>query len=140
MPRGGVRPGAGRPRKPLAQHHLAGTWRVSRHGPRPLTAGPLVLPMPIAEDWHPTPQELAGLGDQGRRLLAATVRLYRLTELDGRQALLALRSLTLVEQMEAQVAAEGTQVAGEAHPLLPAIARERRLFLSAWSTLRLLEE
>ena len=33
--RGGARPGAGRPRKPLEWHLLRGTYRQKRHGPLP---------------------------------------------------------------------------------------------------------
>jgi hypothetical protein len=93
-------------------------------------------PLPT-EAWGPTDEELAALGVQSRLLLAATLSLYRLNDHEGRQALLALRSLTAVEQMECEVARDGLQVDGAAHPLLTAIARERRLYLSAWAALRL---
>jgi hypothetical protein len=42
MARGGSRPGAGRPRKPVEQHLAEGTYRPSRH--RPLIAPPLLPP------------------------------------------------------------------------------------------------
>lgn len=107
------------------------------------------MPIP-APDWQPTKAERQALGPQARLLLDSLLRLYRLDDVEGRAALLALRSLSMVEAMEARVAQEGwtfervtVDGAGvehreeKPHPLLPAIARERRLFISQWAALRL---
>lgn len=74
MPRGGRRIGAGRPRKPIAELKLMGTYRNDRHAHRPETPvrslaatatvlAPGVPPMPAFL--------LDGLGDAGRRLVGA---------------------------------------------------------------------
>ena len=52
MPKGGARPGAGRPRKPLADHLLRGTYRRDRHGPLPSNVVP--MPAPQSGGWQPT--------------------------------------------------------------------------------------
>ena len=140
MARGGSRPGSGRRRKSLELHAL--------HGTKPSYAATNLAGMPAA-DWRPSADDWRHLGPQSKMLLEAVLRLYTLDESEGRQALLALRSLSHVEAMEAEVANQWTHeritIDGsgqehrerKAHALLPAIARERRLFLSAWTTLRL---
>jgi hypothetical protein len=139
---------SGRHKIPVKLHEVRGTYRKSRHSKAAqVTVGPPARPG-VATDWRPTPQEYDGLSPKAKQLLDAALRLYRLDEVEGQQALLALRSLTMVEAMEAEVrewtvAKHSVDGAGvehleeKPHPLLPAIARERRLFLSAWSALRL---
>lgn len=136
----------GRNRLSVEQHVFRGTFKPSRHGRQ---TPPAPAPRPgVSSDWQPSPADLEALRPQARLLLEATLRLYRLDACEGQQALLALRSLTHVEAMEAEVTAwtyEKVTIDGagqehreqKAHPLLPAIARERRLFLSAWTALRL---
>lgn len=133
MPRGGARPGAGRPRKPLAEHVLNQTYRADRHGPLPAN----VVPMPMHSGWHPAPSEVKRLGARARDWLAAILRLYQLDELEGRRLLEALRSLTRIEAMERSVERLGVMVKGDPHPLLAALAREQRVFLTHWTALRL---
>lgn len=132
----------------VEQHVIRGTFRPSRHGSDgQAPAGPAPRPG-VVSDWRPRIAERGALGPRSRDLLEATLRLYRLDEVEGRAALLALRSLSMVEAMEAEVTAwtfEKLTVDGsgqehresKAHPLLPAIARERRLFISQWAALRL---
>ena len=99
MPRGGVRPGAGRKRKPIAEHRLAGTWRRHRHGEPPTTAGNLAV-MPQSRGWSPTPADRAGLGERATDWLETTVSDYVLSELEGRRLIAALRSLNRIDQLE----------------------------------------
>jgi hypothetical protein len=135
MPRGGARPGAGRPRKSLATHVLRGTYRPDRHGPRPSNV--VALPAPVA-DWMPAQSDMIGLGARARDWLDATLTTHRLDALEGAHVLLALRCLDRLDQLERGLsAATGATAAGEPHPLLPAIAREARTFASLWAGLRL---
>jgi hypothetical protein len=123
MPRGGARPGAGRPRKSLAAHVLAGT---RPHHARATTAA--VLPMPAAagaRDWRPSQGEVAALSPLARTWLQATLGLYRLDALEGLRLLEALRVLSRCEVLEATT---GMQAAG-------ALVRERKLFQSMWAAL-----
>ncbi len=134
MPRGGRRPGAGRKRKPLSWHLLAGTYKASRHGPKP---APYVhgatAPKPgLAADWMPAPADVEALGPVARAWLDAAVGLYRLSALEGLQLLAALRTLSRVEGLEATIRAEGITASTSA-----ALAREQRVFLSQWAVLKL---
>ena len=129
MGRGGARPGSGRPRKSVALHRLHGTYKPSRHGEREAsTAAVLAMPLPsAATDWQPSPADWAALSPRARDWLEATLSVYVLNAVEGRQTLEACRVLTRVEALEAE---PGMAAAG-------AVARERRLFLSMWEALRL---
>jgi len=134
MAKGGARVGAGRPRKPVSQHLLEGTFRVDRHGARPTN----VVPLPVqAPDWQPEESDVDVLAPQARRWLANVLAFYQLSPIEGEVLLLALRSMTRLEQMEAAVATEGVTTDGGPHPLLAALAREARVFLTLWQALRL---
>ena len=133
----------GHNRLSVDQHVLRGTFKAARHG-----AAAAAAARPGVMDWRPTDAEMEALGPQSQLLLQATLRLYSLDDAEGQLCLQALKSLTWVEYMEAEVTAwtyERVTVDGagqehreqKPHPLLPAIARERRLFLSAWAGLRL---
>ncbi len=138
MPRGGARAGAGRKRKPMAKHWLDGTWRPDRHGPRP-TGNLAVLPAPApAGDWRPTEQDRAGLGPRACALLDAVIGKWQFDMVEGAQLMLAMRSLSRLEAMEDALAHVGVvDPTGEPSPLLGALAREGRLFLSLWAALQL---
>src|ERR671912_1568652 len=83
MPWGGKRTGAGRPRLSPGEHVLRGTWRPSRHGPRPATVGALaVQPMP-AGDWVPDAGDLASLGTAGRVLVQRLLARYDFAPIEG---------------------------------------------------------
>src|SRR5687768_835653 len=71
--RGGVRPGAGRPRKPLAHHRLVGTYREDRHGdPRGTAAAVLKMPAPAGvKDWRPAAGEAEALSPRAQDWLQA---------------------------------------------------------------------
>jgi hypothetical protein len=135
MPRGGRRPGSGRPRKALSRHLIAGSFRTDRHGPRPAAGTVLAMPLP-SEDWRPSPEDEAALGPRARRWLTSTVALYRLTSIEGEQVLLAMRSLDRLAQLEATFATAGV-TSVDAGTLLTAISREARTFQSAWAAVRL---
>jgi hypothetical protein len=119
----------------LARHVAAGTYRKDRHGPLPAN----VLPMPMAaQDWRPSPTEIRGLGPQAVALLEATLAAYQLSPIEGVHVLVALRALTRLEALEAELARDGTVSRdGAPSPYLAAIARERRSFEMAWAVLRL---
>src|SRR5688572_13593867 len=93
----------GRNRRSVQQHVIRGTFRPARHGSGELGASGPALRPGVLSDWRPTAAERAELGEQAQALLDATLRLYRLDDVEGKQALLALRSLTMVESMEADV-------------------------------------
>jgi hypothetical protein len=83
MPRGGRRSGAGRPRLSPAIHALRGTWRVSRHGPRP-TSPAGVLAMPVAAGvWAPDAADLEALETAGRVLVQALLVRYDFAPVEG---------------------------------------------------------
>jgi hypothetical protein len=64
----GVKGRSGRPRKPVAEHLLKGTYRADRHGPRPGAGGAASdSPMPIPRI---PPALLEGLGPDGRAFVA----------------------------------------------------------------------
>ena len=127
MPRGGQRPGAGRPAKPVELHRLQGTFRPSRHGHLAAAAR-----RPAEFGWSPTAADRAELGARALDWLDAVVTLYRLDAIEGRLLMAALRSLTRVGQLEARIAADGVAPDGP-HPLLAALCREQRQFLSLWA-------
>ena len=60
MAKGGARLGAGRPRKPLQDHWIRGTYRKSRHGELPKHVHR--LPAASPDDWQPTEADLKGWG------------------------------------------------------------------------------
>ena len=134
MPRGGSRPGAGRPRKPLSTHVLNGSYRPDRHGPR--SSNVVTMPTPSA-DWRPANSDLAGLGPRALDWLDATLTLYQFDGVEGAHLLLALRSLDRLDRLERAVTAAGVATEGTPHPLLVAVAREARTFASLWAGLRL---
>ena len=135
MPKGGARPGAGRPRKSVASHLLTGTFRPSRHGPRP--AAGHVLSLPSAEpDWRPSPADLAGLGVRAREWLALTLATYTLDAVEGAHALLALRCLDRCAALEQAVAEAGGAGVADSR-LLVALDRGTRTFSILWGALRL---
>ena len=127
MPRGGARPGAGRPRKSLAAHALHGT-RPARHGQLGTATAATVLTMPSAAqagDWRPTESEIEPLSPLARKWLAAALSLYHLDPLEGERLLECLRVLSRIEVLEST---SGMVAAG-------ALVRERRLFQGMWAAL-----
>ena len=118
MGRGGRRPGAGRPSRPLAEHVLRGTHRGDRHGPKVLT-----LPAPApAPGWTPNEADRARLSP-GRA--GGSARYWKPTSsisLSGLRLLEALDTLSRLELLEA-------------HGSSPALTREAKLFLSQWGAL-----
>ena len=137
MGRGGRRAGAGRKRKPIRELLLTGRYRADRHGARP-APGSNVLTMPAAGvDWWPAPADVDALAPHARSLLDATLSLYRLSAIEGEQVLLALRTLSRCEQLEAAIAELGiTDGSGKPLPLLSALSRESRAFLSLWQAIQ----
>lgn len=127
----------GRPRKPLREHLLAGTWRRDRHGERPSNLA--VLPTPAsAADWMPVPADVAKLGSKARQILAAVLERYQLDPVEGQTLLLALAARTRLEALEEALEAQGVcGPDGAPSSLLVAAAREQRSFVAAWSLLRL---
>ena len=90
MPRGGRRPGSGRKPKSLALHKLEGTYQASRHAHRAASPTAAVLTMPRAApavDWQPSEAEWAELSPRARDWLTATLGLYVVNALEGRQVL-----------------------------------------------------
>jgi hypothetical protein len=135
MGRGGRRPNSGRKPKSPEHHLLTGSWRVGRHGPRPSAN---VVPMPESSpDWRPTLDDRAGLGPRALGWLDTTLGLYAVDDLEGRRLLAALRTLTRIEALEHAIATAVANSSGEPNPLLAALAREQRVFLSQWATLEL---
>lgn len=142
MARGGVRPGAGRPRKPLEWHLRNRTYRADRHGPLPVhlragvAAGKVaVMPQPT-DDWQPTPAERRGLSRRAQARLDLTLAEFQLDPLDGARLLDALRSLSRCERLETALARTGVTTE-RSDRLLRALAREQRIFLSLWAALQL---
>ena len=132
MPRGGRRPGSGRKPKSLALHKLEGTYQASRHAHRAASPTAAVLTMPRtapAVDWQPSEAEWAELSPRARDWLTATLGLYVVNGLEGRQVLECCRVLSRCEVLEAE---PGMAAAA-------ALARERRLFWNMWTSLRFLE-
>lgn len=126
MPRGGRRPGSGRKPKSLALHRLHGTLRRDRHGEAATAAA--VLPMPrTATEWRPSEAEVTALSPLAQTWLTATLNLYVLNAVEGQQVLECLRVLSRIDVLEQT---EGMVAAG-------ALVRERKLFLSMWTALRL---
>jgi hypothetical protein len=79
MPRGGARAGAGRRRKPIAEHVARGSYRRDRHGPLPsdLLRGGNVLPMLApAVTWEPGADDVASLGAAGRAYVERLITAY----------------------------------------------------------------
>jgi hypothetical protein len=95
--------------------------------------------MPVSEsDWRPTDADVEGLGERARDWLDATLRTYKLDDVEGRQVLAAMRVLTRVEALEVAIEAEGvTTDEGAPNRLLMALAREQRQFVALWGLLRL---
>jgi hypothetical protein len=124
MPRGGSRPGAGRPRKPSALHAILGTWREDRHA-HPATAAALIPMATGVADWQPSEADEAALSPRAKDWLAALVSTYALSPVEGRYAVECLRVLSNIEALEA------------APGQLAALARERGLFVRMWAALRL---
>ena len=56
------------------------------------------------DDWHPAGSDLEGLGERARCWLDATLRLYRLNDVEGQALLLAMRSLDRLNRLEEAVA------------------------------------
>jgi hypothetical protein len=77
MARGGARPGAGRPRKALQDHALAGTFRRDRHGSR---LAPSTTPA-VAGDLREL--VMAGLREAGRSFAGSVLDGYDLTPAEG---------------------------------------------------------
>jgi hypothetical protein len=128
--RGGSRPNAGRPRLSVTTHLLNGTFRASRHGPRP---GNLAT-MPVkTADWHPLPSDLSGLGQRALDLLDVTIATYRLDEIEGRHLLMALRSFDRLDRLEQAIAASGVVDGNRPSRLLIALDREARCFTTLWT-------
>ena len=102
MARGGARPGAGRKRKSLAVHTLAGTFRAHRLGdPAPTRGAVLPMPKPAAvTDWRPSAAERVGLSPRAVTWLDATLGFYVLSALEGQQVLEAMRVLSRCEMLE----------------------------------------
>lgn len=131
--RGGRRPGAGRPRKPTAEHVLNGTFRPDRHGPRPAHVHALTAAAPEA-DWRPSPADVAGLGAVALEWMTAILTTYRLDgALEGRRVLLALQSLDRADRLEQAVRSDPGANAG----LHRALDRELRQFSAQWQALNL---
>lgn len=84
MPRGGSRPGAGRPAKPVEEHVLAGTYRRDRHGPLPsnVVQMPGATP-PQTQGWTPAPAELGAVGKAGRQFVSEMLGAYEFTRSEG---------------------------------------------------------
>ena len=132
--RGGMRPGAGRPRKSTAEHVLAGSFRADRHGPRPAHVHALVAPT-ADMDWRPSPEDVAALGDLAQAWLAAVLATWRFdSEIEGRRLLLALESLDRADQLKRALQAEGVGANAGLHR---ALDRELRQFAAQWAELRL---
>ena len=128
MPRGGARPGSGRKRKSVQLHRLAGTYRADRHADR--QPGGVLLAMPVAanaSDWRPTDIETAALSPRAQIWLQAVLQIYQLSGVEGQALLECLRVLSRVEALESE---DGMSAAA-------ALVRERKLFLSMWTALRL---
>ena len=107
MPRGGARTGAGRPRKPVMEHIVRGTYRAARHGPRPSNV--LLMPEP-SSSWAPTAEDVAGLGDAGHVLVARMLGSYEVTPVEGVQLLEAARAADVLAQLRAEEAPDLRQV------------------------------
>jgi hypothetical protein len=105
MPKGGARQGAGRPRKPLADHWLRGTHRADRHGPLPKNVIPMRTTAP--EDWQPSPEQIDVLEDSGRGFVAQLLERFTFNAAEGVilieaahavDALAALRGLSMADK------------------------------------------
>ena len=101
MPRGGPRPGSGRPRLSPEQHMAAGTFRPCRHGVRPPAFMPPVLTPTPQAGWQPSPEDFAPLAPRAQAWLRATATLYELSVLDALRVCECLKVLSRVEQLEA---------------------------------------
>ena len=101
---------SGRPRKPIADLLRSGTFRVDRHGARPVDVGP--MPTGPARDWRPSPEALAGLGPSGKALVAALTRVSRFTVPDGELVVQAAHAADAVEAWRARAAEDGPQQQG----------------------------
>src|SRR5262245_51821485 len=67
-------------RKPLADHLRTGTYRPSRHGPRPGQVVPMVVaPAP----WAPAPEDVVTLGEAGRRFLGRMLEAFECSAVEG---------------------------------------------------------
>jgi hypothetical protein len=94
MPKGGARPGAGRPRKALQTHLLAGSYRRDRHGERPSN----VVPMPDSStEWQPTAADLGAIPEPGRRVVMDLLAKYAFGLIEGPLVLEAGRAVTALD-------------------------------------------
>src|SRR5262245_42271173 len=99
MQRGGARVGSGRKRKPVHDHLRDGTFRPSRHGPRPTNV--LTMPVP-ASAWQPTPVDLVGLGDAGKALVERVLDEYEPSLTDGLQVIEAAHAADTLARLRAE--------------------------------------
>ena len=102
MGHGGARAGAGRPKKPLTEHWLRGTWKEDRHGERPRHVHAIAAAAP--EDWRPATGDLDQLGDPGRQFVERLLEGFKCSHAEGvlvlecghaTDALAALRGLPM---------------------------------------------
>ena len=82
MPRGGARLGAGRPRMPLTQHVLRGTWRKDRHGELPAHVHAIDAEGG-SDAWMPAEAQLQALGEAGRAFLERMLSANDVTAVEG---------------------------------------------------------
>jgi hypothetical protein len=95
------------------------------------------MPVPTAE-WRPTDAERADLGPRAIDWLDAALGLYQFDLVEGQRLMASLRTLTRIEAIEDAIGTAGVaDAAGAPHALLPALAREQRIFLSQWAALQL---
>lgn len=125
----------GHNRKSVATHLVQGTYKPTRHGPLPAAVHP--FPSAATPDWHPKASDVKALSARGRDWLAAAIAEFAFSAVEGQRLLEALRTLSRVELLEAAVAVEGITTEGAPHPLLGALAREKKVFLAEWAALRL---
>lgn len=83
MPRGGARPGAGRPRKPVEHHVLAGTIRPGRHAVRVAALAARPAGNSNQSIWEPSGADLDALQDPGRAFVASYLAAYDVTVNEG---------------------------------------------------------
>jgi hypothetical protein len=81
----------GHNRKSPEAHLVAGTWRVSRHGPKPATVGALAQSQPAKVE--PLADVLEGLGPEGARLVRAVFADYQVSAVEAMVLRVAALSL-----------------------------------------------
>lgn len=83
MPKGGARPGAGRPRKPIESLVLSGSIRPVRHAARLAVLAGATARNSKEIQWEPTAADLERLQESGREFVTGYLDAYDISAAEG---------------------------------------------------------